>query len=128
MNERTFAVDAAPERRPGVPMERERPAPVGNAHWLAPERQTDPGTVLKRTTLDALTPVFGTAVPPRGISGMMRRAAYRIPEHHTSHWLALLLADRVDALEHRAKRVLPFALAAAGVYLLVRVAASRARG
>jgi hypothetical protein len=40
----------------------------------------------------------------------MRRAAYQIPEHHTTHWLVLLLADRVDATEYQAKRVLPWAL------------------
>ncbi len=107
-----LAVDADPRRRPGVPMENDPPRPVGAAHWTEPERQSDPGNVLKRKGLPQLTPVFGTAIPPRGLSGVMRRAAYEIPEHHTSHWLVLLLADRVDAMEHRLVRVLPFALPA----------------
>jgi len=93
-------IDSKREARPGVPKERQPPAPVGNAHWTEPERQPDPGNVLKRADLDELTPVFGTSVPPRGISGAMRRAAYRIPEYQTSHWFVLLLADRVDAIEH----------------------------
>ena len=42
--------------------------------------------------------------------GVMRRAAYEIPEHHTMHWMILLLADRVDSIEHRVLRILPFAL------------------
>jgi hypothetical protein len=45
--------------------------------------------------------VFGTAQPPRGLSGVLRRRAYLLPEHHTRHWLWLLLADRIDVLEHR---------------------------
>jgi len=115
-------VDAALEARPGVPMENEKPAPAGNAHWLTPDRMEDPGTIQKRAGLEQLTPVFGTAVPPRGLSGMMRKAAYRVPEHFTSHWLMLLAADRVDVLEDRLKFLLPFAvpLAAAGLYFGVR--------
>lgn len=110
-----MAVDADETQRPGVPMENDRPAPVGNAHWLTPERQRDPGYILKRKGLEELTPVFGTTVPPKGLSGLMRRAAYEIPDHYTSHWMMLLLADRVDAMEWRLKRVLPFALPLAAV-------------
>lgn len=91
-------------------MENDPPVQAGNAHWAIPEKQIDPGNILKRKGLDELTPVFGTAVPPRGISGMLRRAAYNVAEHETSHWALLLIADRVDALEGRVKRALPFAL------------------
>jgi hypothetical protein len=104
-------IDEPASRRPGVPMER-WPSPAGHAHWDEPDRQDDPGHVLRRKGLARLTPVFGSTLPPRGISGMMRRAAYDIPEHHTSHWLVLLLADRVDALEYRLKRISPFAIPA----------------
>ncbi|MBX3229252.1 MAG: hypothetical protein KIT84_18475 [Labilithrix sp.] len=115
-------VDGSQEARPGVPMEKETPEPAGNAHWLTPQRMPDPGWIQKRAGLEELTPVFGTTVPPRGLSGLMRRAAYRIPEHFTSHWLVLLAADRVDVLEDRLKTILPFVvpLAAAGVYFGVR--------
>ena len=102
-------VDADLSQRPGVPMEAE-PRPVGAAHWKAPDKQPDPGYILKREGLDELTPVFGTSIPPRGLSGVMRRAAYRIPEHHTSHWLMLLLADRIDAIEHGSLRKYAIAL------------------
>lgn len=115
-------VDGSQEARPGVPMEKENPGPAGNAHWLMPDRMEDPGTIQKRAGLEQLTPVFGTAVPPRGLSGVMRKAAYKVPEHFTSHWLILLAADRVDVLEDRLKRLLPFAipLAAAGLYFGLR--------
>jgi hypothetical protein len=100
------AIDANRARRPGVPMETE-PRPVGSAHWAAPERQTDPGNVLKRRGLSELTPVFGTSVAPRGISGAIRRAAYDLPEHYATHWLLLLLSDRIDALEGAIEEILP---------------------
>jgi hypothetical protein len=106
-------------------MEVSPPRPVGCAHWEEPERQPDPGNILRRESLDELTPVFGTAVPPRGISGWMRRIAYRIPEHHTKHWLVLLLADRMDALEHNPVRLIPII----GVPLVAGVLwSARARG
>lgn len=94
------------ENRPGDPMETEL-RPAGNAHWATPDRQRPTGTVLKRAGLAELTPVFGTALPPRGLSGMARRLAYRIPEHRASHWAMLLLGDRIDVLEHRVWRGLP---------------------
>jgi len=30
---------------------------------------------------------------------MVRRAAHRIPDHRVAHWMLLLLADRIDAVE-----------------------------
>jgi hypothetical protein len=47
----------------------------------------------------AKTPVFSTALPPRGLSGALRRLAHRVPDHRATHWLILLLADRIDAVE-----------------------------
>lgn len=122
------AVDADPKNRPGVPMEKDPPEPAGHAHWSTPERQPDPGWVLRRPDLPELTPVFGTTVPPRGLSGLIRRAAYRIPEHHTTHWLALLFADRVDAIESSPLRgiVAPLAVTS-GVLAAGLLLARRAR-
>lgn len=46
-------------------------------------------------------PVAGSAQPPHGLSGSLRRAAYTIPEHRARHWALLLLADRVNVIEGR---------------------------
>ena len=47
-----------------------------------------------------LTPVFGTSSPPRGLSGVIRKYAYRrFSEGRAAHWLLLIGADRVDAIE-----------------------------
>jgi hypothetical protein len=53
---------------------------------------------------------------------MLRRAAYRIPEHRTSRWALLLAGDRLDVLEHRLARsawVLPAAVAFAAGYAVI---------
>jgi hypothetical protein len=44
--------------------------------------------------------VFGTSAPLRGLSGALRKYAYRYSEGRAAHWLILLGADRVDAWEH----------------------------
>ncbi|MBV9945469.1 MAG: hypothetical protein JOZ69_01320 [Myxococcales bacterium] len=107
-------IDASPDRRPGVPMEADPPRPIGDPHWTYPERQADPGYIQRRKGLEQLTPVFGTKQPPRLLSGLLRRLAYQIPEHRPTHWLLLLVADRVDVLEHDALRTAPVALGVLG--------------
>jgi hypothetical protein len=46
-----------------------------------------------------LTPVFGTSTPPKGLSGIIRKYAYKYSEARAAHWLLLILGDRVDAWE-----------------------------
>jgi hypothetical protein len=126
-----WGADRRPEDRPGVPMETE-PRPAEGAHWREPERQRSDVLVLKRAGLAELTPVFGTTLPPRGLSGLLRRAAYRIPEHHARHWALLLLADRIDVLEHRVRepgtaRWVVLGAAALGAVWLGRRALGRRR-
>jgi hypothetical protein len=70
---------------------------------------------LRRKGLDRLTPVYGTAQPPRGVSGLMRRLAYTRPEHEARHWALLLAADRVDVLEGRFGELLASPLHAMGL-------------
>ncbi len=113
-------IDAARERRPGVPMARS-PAPDAGAHWTAPPRQAG-GAAAMAHLAHRPTPVFGTAVPPRGASGLLRRLAYRVPEYRATRWALLLGADRLDVLEHRLRRgwlALPAAAALAAGYWAV---------
>jgi hypothetical protein len=67
--------------------------------------------------------VVGPDQPLRGMSGSLRRVAYRIPEHRVRRWLVLLLADRVELLETRladpARRGPIVALASLSVGVLV---------
>lgn len=44
--------------------------------------------------------MFGTACPPSGLSGAIRRVAYaRYSQGRAAHWLLLMAADRVNAGE-----------------------------
>jgi hypothetical protein len=95
--------DAQPSVRPGVPMN--HPPGTGlPAKRPALERQVPTSPVLVGVDVGQLTPVFGTAQPPRGLSGLVRRAAYRIPEHKAARWMLLMLGDRVDVWESRFAR------------------------
>jgi len=105
-NEPAQGSDLPGSERPGVPMETTPRPLVPTVHWRDPEPQPPDRRVTRRRELQKLTPVFSTALPPRGISGMLRRAAYRIPETRAQHFLTLMLADRVDVLEHRLARLL----------------------
>ena len=120
------APDATSQSRPGVPR-MHRPFPDPGAHWERPQQQR--GTpLLGRSGLREATPVFGTAQPARGLSGLVRRAAYRIPEHRSERWALLLLGDRIDVLEHRAARawwLVPAATALVLGYALASRASDR---
>jgi hypothetical protein len=99
------AADLDRSRRPGVPKER-RPEPWPNARF-PPQRMTArPSAPMHGRPNKRMPPVYGTAVPPRGLSGALRKAAYRYPDHVATHWLMLLLADRVDAWGLRTWRLL----------------------
>jgi hypothetical protein len=86
----------------GVDLDRKsRPAIGTGAHWEFPERQIPNYRRERSTEHGMLTPVFGTVCPPKGLSGLIRRFAYRFSEARASHWLLLMLGDRVDVIESR---------------------------
>lgn len=95
-----WGADLDPADRPSVP--REQFLPTG-AHWTMPEDQArQPGQDERERSIEhgRLPPVYGTSVPLRGLSGVLRRHAYRTySEARAAHWLLLLGADRVDAVE-----------------------------
>ena len=43
--------------------------------------------------------VVGESAPPVGLSGVIRRFAFKYSESHYGHWLPLLLTDRVNVVE-----------------------------
>lgn len=91
-----WGADLDPADRPSYPRERSD-LPTG-AHWVLPERQEETYPRERSIEHEMLTPVFGTAQPPHGVSGAVRRYAYeRFSEGRAAHWLLLIAADRVDA-------------------------------
>lgn len=91
--------------RATVPMEDFDPGAT-NAHWDFPERQPETWPREMSPEHGVLPPVFGTSCPPRGVSGAIRKYAYTLSEGRSSHWLLLLLADRIDVLESRVGSVM----------------------
>jgi hypothetical protein len=93
-----WGVDLNPKDRPSVPRERFDPD-LSGAHWDFPEKQPEKWPRERSIEHKFLTPVFGTSCAPKGVSGMMRKYAYRrFSEGRAAHWLILMAADRVDSL------------------------------
>jgi hypothetical protein len=94
-----WGADLDPEDRPSHPKLR-RQEDLSGAHWTFPERQLEAWPRERSIEHAFLTPVFGTAQPPKGLSGAIRKFSYRkYSEGRAAHWLLLILADRVDAWE-----------------------------
>ncbi|HEY0167277.1 MAG TPA: hypothetical protein VGB75_09555 [Jatrophihabitans sp.] len=94
-----WGADLDPKDRPSVPRERLDPGASG-AHWDFPERQEEKWPRERSIEHAFLTPVFGTSCPPTGLSGVIRKYAYRrYSEARAAHWLLLIFADRVNSVE-----------------------------
>ncbi|SFK53988.1 hypothetical protein [Geodermatophilus ruber] len=77
------------------------------AHWEFPERQPEKWPRERSVEHKMLTPVFGTACPPRWLSGAIRRYSYaRYSEGRSARWLLFVLADRIDAFENHVESFL----------------------
>jgi hypothetical protein len=95
-----WGVDLDPADRPSHPKLQYSPDTTG-ARWDFPERQPQKWPREHSIEHAFVTPVFGTAQPPKGLSGAIRKFSYaRYSEARAAHWLILLAADRVDAVEH----------------------------
>ncbi|MES2827906.1 MAG: hypothetical protein V4687_07120 [Bacteroidota bacterium] len=94
-----WGMDADPENEPTYPMKHY----TGDDHnrFLYEKSEQQPETVemLKSNERPEMTRVFGTTVPPSGLSGMIRRYAFKHSEDRYRHWIPLILADRVNVVE-----------------------------
>jgi hypothetical protein len=94
-----WGADLDPADRPSHPKLRYSLDESG-AHWDFPERQPEKWPRERSIEHAFVTPVFGTAQPPKGLSGAIRKYAYRrFSEGRAAHWLLLVAADRVNAVE-----------------------------
>ena len=91
-----WGADLDPADRPAFP--REQPGIETGAHWDIPEQQPEGAGRERSIEHQRLTPVFGTAQPLHGLSGVIRRIAYaRYSEGQTPHWMLLIFGDRVES-------------------------------
>ena len=94
-----WGVDADPKNDPTYPY-RDRSADQGlTKDWQRPTQQESDVEILQSIEHIRRPAVFGTSSPPSGLSGMIRRFAFRWSESNWIHWLLLMGADRINMVE-----------------------------
>ena len=94
-----WGVDADPQDQPAYPMKIRTQDDNRGMNWERPPLQEPKVEILQSIERPSLSAVFGTTNPPRGLSGMLRRFAFRYSESSYAHWMPLLLADRINVIE-----------------------------
>jgi hypothetical protein len=101
-----WAIDADPEDEPNYPYKHYTGDDHKRLNWERPPQQEKTVEVLQSTEHLRTPAVFGTVSPPAGLSGVLRRQAFKYSENMLRHWLMLIFADRVDVVEELMKDVL----------------------
>ncbi|GAB3255714.1 hypothetical protein GCM10027347_17050 [Larkinella harenae] len=94
-----WGIDADPKNDPTYPIKHRTDAEQTGYSWERPTQQPIDTEVLRSIERPNVSAVFGTASPPAGLSGSIRRYAFKYSESEYGHWLPLILADRVNAVE-----------------------------
>ena len=94
-----WGVDANPKNDPAYPMKNRNNGEHAGYTWERPSQQPTSVEVLHSNERPNVTAAFGTSTPPSGLSGMIRRNAFKYSENSYGHWLPLMLADRVGVVE-----------------------------
>jgi hypothetical protein len=94
-----WGIDADPENDPTYPMKHWNGADHERMNYERAPQQPVDIEVLHSIERPGVTRVFGTSTPPRGLSGAIRRFAYKYSEATPTHWMTLILADRVDVVQ-----------------------------
>jgi hypothetical protein len=95
-----WGADLDPAVRPAVPMHRYPQRFVDmQTDDIPAQPLRDDMKVFHSNERPGLTPIFGTAQPPSGISGLLRKASFHYSENDLRHWLMLMFADRVNVVE-----------------------------
>lgn len=94
-----WGVDQNPIDVPAYPMKHRTENDNKGMIWERPTQQEVNVEILHSNERPSVSAVFGTPVPPSGFSGKIRRFAFQYSESKVMHWIALLLADRVQMFE-----------------------------
>jgi hypothetical protein len=94
-----WGIDADPANEPTYPMKRYTGDDHERLNYHRPPQQPVNDEILRSNERPYITAAFGTSTPPSGLSGRIRRYAFRYSEGSFAHWLPLILADRVNAIE-----------------------------
>lgn len=94
-----WGMDADPENDPTYPMKHANGADHDRLNYVKAPQQLQKIEVFHSIERPNITRVFGTSTPPSGLSGAIRRYAYKFSEATATHWMTLILADRVDVIQ-----------------------------
>lgn len=94
-----WGVDANPKNDPTYPIKSRNNGEHAGYTWKRPAQQPIDVEVLHSNERPNVTAAFGTSTPPRGLSGMLRRFAFKYSESSYGHWLPLMAADRIGIME-----------------------------
>ncbi|RZM02952.1 MAG: hypothetical protein EOO88_56830, partial [Pedobacter sp.] len=94
-----WGMDIDPENEPTYPIKNYTGDDHKRSEYERSNQQQADVEILKSNERPALSAVFGNTVPPSGLSGMIRRYAFKHSEDRYRHWIPLILADRVNVVE-----------------------------
>jgi hypothetical protein len=94
-----WGIDNDPKNDPTYPMKHRNGADYERLNYQKPTQQPVTVEILKSIERPTLSHAFGTSTPPSGLSGMIRRFAFRYSESTYMHWVPLVVADRVNVVE-----------------------------
>jgi len=94
-----WGIDADPENDPTYPMKHRTGADYDRTHYEKAPQQPVNIKVFHSIERPNMTRVFGTSTPPTGVSGIIRKQAYKLSEGKAAHWMTLVLADKVNVIE-----------------------------
>jgi len=95
-----WGIDINPKNDPTYPMKDPRTDVEQQGYtWERPVQQVQTVEILHSNERPDISAVFGTAAPPSGLSGTLRRYAFTHSESRLMHWIPLVLADRVNVIE-----------------------------
>ena len=93
-----WGVDADLANDPTYPY-RDRSRDDHSGEWIRPPVQSSDVEILQSIEHKRQPAVFGTSTPPSGLSGVLRRGAFKYSESNWAHWLMLMGADRINVVE-----------------------------
>jgi hypothetical protein len=95
-----WGIDADPENDPTYPIKNWNGADYERFNYEKPQQQQPINVeILHSIERPGVSRVFGTSAPPKGLSGMIRRFAFKYSESTYLHWVPLVLADRINVVE-----------------------------
>lgn len=94
-----WGIDANPENDPTYPMKHWNGADHQRLNYQKPPQQPVNVEILQSIERPGVSRVFGTSTPPKGLSGEIRRWAFKQNESTYLRWVPLVLADRINVIE-----------------------------